>query len=102
MLADVDRVRSTQGEITAAAAGIAHAREQQRQLETEGLHDALLGVLEHPRWDDVADRCGVHSFKIFERVYCGGERAHIKVTRYGTLQDYAKYAEKWNSLFAIK
>ncbi len=42
----------------AAADGIEQARrQQQRALETEGLHDALLGVLEHPRWDDVADRC---------------------------------------------
>jgi sulfhydrogenase subunit beta (sulfur reductase) len=28
-----------------------------RELETDGLHDLLLGNLEHPRWDDVASRC---------------------------------------------
>jgi sulfhydrogenase subunit beta (sulfur reductase) len=28
-----------------------------RQLESEGLHDLLLGNLDHPRWDDVASRC---------------------------------------------
>jgi sulfhydrogenase subunit beta (sulfur reductase) len=28
-----------------------------RVLDTDGLHDTLLGNLEHPRWDDVADRC---------------------------------------------
>ncbi len=57
LLADVPSTPATRADHDAAAAGIAHAREQQRQLETEGLHDALLGVLEHPRWDDVADRC---------------------------------------------
>jgi sulfhydrogenase subunit beta (sulfur reductase) len=28
-----------------------------RELETDGLHDLLLGNLDHPRWDDVASRC---------------------------------------------
>lgn len=28
-----------------------------RTLETAGLRDALMGALEHPRWDDVAARC---------------------------------------------
>jgi ferredoxin len=28
-----------------------------RALDTDGLHDALLDQLEHPRWDDVAARC---------------------------------------------
>jgi hypothetical protein len=28
-----------------------------RQLETEGLHDALLSNLEHPRWEAIAERC---------------------------------------------
>jgi sulfhydrogenase subunit beta (sulfur reductase) len=28
-----------------------------RHLDTDGIHDLLLGNLEHPRWDEVADRC---------------------------------------------
>ncbi len=28
-----------------------------RQLKTDGIHDLLLGNLEHPRWDEVAKRC---------------------------------------------
>lgn len=28
-----------------------------RQLDTDGLHDLLLGNLEHPRWEEVAERC---------------------------------------------
>jgi sulfhydrogenase subunit beta (sulfur reductase) len=28
-----------------------------RQLDADGVHDLLLGNLEHPRWDDIAERC---------------------------------------------
>ena len=28
-----------------------------RHLDTDGLHDLLLGNLEHPRWEEVAERC---------------------------------------------
>lgn len=28
-----------------------------RRLDTDGLHDLLLGNLEHPRWDELAERC---------------------------------------------
>ncbi|HVW00589.1 MAG TPA: 4Fe-4S dicluster domain-containing protein, partial [Planctomycetaceae bacterium] len=30
---------------------------QERTMPTEGIRDALLGNLEHPRWDEVAQRC---------------------------------------------
>ncbi|MCC6361962.1 MAG: 4Fe-4S dicluster domain-containing protein [Bryobacterales bacterium] len=33
------------------------ASQIQRRLETEGLHDLLYANWEHPRWDDVAERC---------------------------------------------
>jgi ferredoxin len=28
-----------------------------RSLDTDGLHDLLLAAVEHPRWDEVAERC---------------------------------------------
>ena len=28
-----------------------------REMQTDGIHDLLLANLEHPRWDDVAERC---------------------------------------------
>ncbi|MFP4635584.1 MAG: 4Fe-4S dicluster domain-containing protein [Nitriliruptoraceae bacterium] len=28
-----------------------------RELDTDDVHDLLLGNLEHPRWDDIAERC---------------------------------------------
>ena len=40
------------------AAVLAHARASMgRELDTDDIHDLLLGNLEHPRWDDVASRC---------------------------------------------
>ncbi len=57
LLARVDTAPATPADHAAATAAIDRARDQQRQLPQEGLHDALLGQLEHPRWDDVASRC---------------------------------------------
>jgi len=39
-------------EVVASAAG-----RMGRELDTEGLPELLAGSLDHPRWDDVADRC---------------------------------------------
>ncbi len=42
------------------AAERAHARaaaQMGREMDTTAIHDLLLSNLEHPRWDDVADRC---------------------------------------------
>jgi sulfhydrogenase subunit beta (sulfur reductase) len=42
----------------ARATVLEHARANMgRSLRTEGLHDLLMGNLEHPRWDEVAERC---------------------------------------------
>ena len=39
------------------AQAAASAASQTRRLPSRNLRDALFGNLEHPRWDDVADRC---------------------------------------------
>jgi ferredoxin len=42
----------------AAAAVSARAAERMgREMDTAGIHDLLLHNLDHPRWDDVAERC---------------------------------------------
>jgi sulfhydrogenase subunit beta (sulfur reductase) len=51
-----DEPRDTDLRAAAEQAEDASAR-MGRQLETEGLPDLLRGSLEHPRWDDVAERC---------------------------------------------
>ena len=49
--ADADDVASSFAVSERAAARMG------RELETDGIHDLLLSNLEHPRWDDVAERC---------------------------------------------
>lgn len=49
---------STPGERAEAAAGRARAAEQiTRQLDTDGLPELLQANPEHPRWEEVANRC---------------------------------------------
>jgi len=49
---------ATAAEIAAATGVTARAAERMgRTLQTEGLPERLAAQLEHPRWDDVADRC---------------------------------------------
>jgi sulfhydrogenase subunit beta (sulfur reductase) len=58
VLAELSSVPARPGE--EAAASRAHARAAQqmgREMDTTGIRDLLLANLEHPRWDDVADRC---------------------------------------------
>jgi len=58
VLADVPH-RTASDEDRARAAGV-HARTAARMgrtLETEGIKELLYRNLEHPRWDDVAERC---------------------------------------------
>ncbi|MGO9756406.1 MAG: 4Fe-4S dicluster domain-containing protein [Roseiarcus sp.] len=46
------------GEIERAAAVVARtAATMGRSMETAGLRDLLMNNLDHPRWDEVADRC---------------------------------------------
>ena len=49
---------ATRDEVAAAEAVVARtAASMGRQMRADDLHDLLLANLEHPRWDDVAERC---------------------------------------------
>jgi ferredoxin len=49
---------ATPADVDAAGAAVAHAAATQgRELDTDGIKDLLYDNLEHPRWDEVADRC---------------------------------------------
>jgi ferredoxin len=47
----------TTAEVAQAQEVPRRAEKQQRHLDAAGVHDLLLGNLEHPRWDQVAQRC---------------------------------------------
>jgi sulfhydrogenase subunit beta (sulfur reductase) len=58
LLARLGASDATEDDVEARDRVLARARASMgRELDTEGLPDLLLGNLEHPRWDEVADRC---------------------------------------------
>ncbi len=58
VLAELPRSAAAPADLEAAEAVVARtAASMGRQMRADDLHDLLLANLEHPRWDDVADRC---------------------------------------------
>ena len=58
VLAEVAQRAATEADHRAALAASENAAAQQtRALDAGGIKDLLAGNLEHPRWDDVAERC---------------------------------------------
>jgi ferredoxin len=58
VLAEVPSAPATDGELAAAGAMPARAAAQMgRTLETDGIKELLYRNYEHPRWEEVADRC---------------------------------------------
>jgi ferredoxin len=58
VMADVPHDAADPVDQGAATALVEHARASMgRTLDTEGLKEDILANLEHPRWDEVADRC---------------------------------------------
>jgi ferredoxin len=58
VLAEVAPVPARPAEAEAAAAGIANAaRDQGRSMDTDGIKELLYENYEHPRWDEVSERC---------------------------------------------
>jgi ferredoxin len=56
----LDRVASrpaTPDEVQEAASRRQQATHQSRSIDAEGVHDLLLSNLQHPRWNEVAERC---------------------------------------------
>ena len=90
---------ATDDEIAKAAAVIAQASKQMgRSLETEGLKDLLQNNLNHPRWDDVAERC----------LTCGNCTMVCPTCFCTTVEDHsdlngtsAERVRKWDSCFTM-
>jgi sulfhydrogenase subunit beta (sulfur reductase) len=58
VLAELPPRMAVLDDLAAAEAVVARtAASMGRQMRSDDLHELLLGNLEHPRWDDVADRC---------------------------------------------
>jgi sulfhydrogenase subunit beta (sulfur reductase) len=58
VLAELPREEAGPAELAAAEAGVARAAAGQgRAMETEGIKELLYDNLDHPRWDEVSERC---------------------------------------------
>ena len=58
VLAEVGQAPADAAEVEAAAAGIAEAAANQgRSMDTTGIKELLYDNYEHPRWDEVSERC---------------------------------------------
>ncbi len=58
LLAELPRRAATEDDVEAAKSIVARtAASMGREMRTDDLHELLLGNLEHPRWDNVAERC---------------------------------------------
>jgi sulfhydrogenase subunit beta (sulfur reductase) len=58
LLAELPRSEAGPAELAAAEAGVARAAaDQGRAMETAGLKELLYDNCEHPRWDEVSERC---------------------------------------------
>ncbi|HET8952182.1 MAG TPA: 4Fe-4S dicluster domain-containing protein [Solirubrobacteraceae bacterium] len=85
------RLAAEQTDRTAASMG--------RRLDTEGIRDLLVGNAEHPRWDDVAERC----------LSCGNCTMVCPTCFCSTAEDttdlageQAEHARLWDSCFTLQ
>ncbi len=74
------------------------ANQMGRRLETEGLRELLLGNLNHPRWDDVAERCLTcgNCTMVCPTCFCTTVEDHSDLS--GTS---AERVRKWDSCFTM-
>jgi ferredoxin len=99
ILAELESAPARDGEQDAAARAHARAAAQMgREMDTTGIHDLLLSNLEHPRWDEVAERC----------LTCGNCTMVCPTCFCTTVEDVTDLAgetvertQRWDSCFTI-
>jgi ferredoxin len=99
LLAELTHRPAARGDHEAAARAVESAAGRMgRQLEAEGLRDLLAQNLEHPRWDDVAERCLTcgNCTLVCPTCFCSSVE---EVTDLDT--DSAERVRSWDSCFAI-
>jgi ferredoxin len=100
VLADVPTRPADESDQRAADAAVQRAAsEQVRQLDTTDIRDLLYGNLEHPRWDEVADRC----------LSCGNCTQVCPTCFCTTVEDVtdlagreAEHVRQWDSCFTLE
>ncbi|HUA77590.1 MAG TPA: 4Fe-4S dicluster domain-containing protein [Acetobacteraceae bacterium] len=98
VLADLPRRPAAPEDIAAAEAVTARtANAMGRTLETEGLKELLQGNPEHPRWDDVAQRClaCANCTMVCPTCFC------TTIADVSALDGTAERVRKWDSCFSL-
>src|SRR5208283_1340658 len=91
---------ATDADISAAAAAVARAESQMGStLDTDGLKELLQDNLNHPRWDQVAERClsCANCTMVCPTCFCATVEDHTDLT--GTSADRVRV---WDSCFTIR
>jgi sulfhydrogenase subunit beta (sulfur reductase) len=99
LLAELDLAPAGEGEIAGANRAVEHAASQMgREMDTTDIKDLLYRNYEHPRWDDVADRC----------LTCGNCTMVCPTCFCTTVEDVtdlrgetAERVQKWDSCFTL-
>lgn len=87
------------GDIDAARAVVDRAAERMgREMETDGLPDLLARNLEHPRWDDVAERCltCTNCTMVCPTCFCTSVEDHTDLEG-----GVAERTRRWDSCFTL-
>jgi ferredoxin len=97
MLAALPQRDAVAADVAAADAAVAHAAAHMgRSMDTGGLRDLLLANLEHPRWDDVAERCLTcgNCTMVCPTCFCTSTEDSSDLTA-----DSAEHTQRWDSCF---
>jgi sulfhydrogenase subunit beta (sulfur reductase) len=99
VLAELPHRAAEEAEISASAGATARAVSQMgRTLDTDGIKELLYRNLEHPRWDDVAERClsCANCTMVCPTCFCSNVEDTTDLTG-----DHAERWRKWDSCFTV-
>ena len=99
VLAELPQRPAEEFEVAAADAAVARAASQMgRTLDTNGIKELLYRNLEHPRWDDVANRClsCANCTLVCPTCFCSNVEDVTDLTG-----EHAERWRKWDSCFTV-
>ena len=97
ILANLEAVAATEEDLQEAAAKVdAAARQQVRRIDSAGIKELLYDNFEHPRWENVADRCltCANCTMVCPTCFCTSVEDATDITG-----DHAERWRRWDSCF---
>jgi sulfhydrogenase subunit beta (sulfur reductase) len=99
ILAALPQREARPADVAAAAAAVAHAAAHMgRTMDTDGIRDLLLANLDHPRWDDVAERCLTcgNCTMVCPTCFCTSTEDSSDLST-----ESAEHTQRWDSCFTM-